>query len=72
MISEYRHTTIYCDLNGPNCTGAFEGSGWSFMENRKEARANGWRLGRDWDYCPNCRHAARKPVDRDRHEIRGL
>lgn len=62
MISEYRHTTIYCDLEGPECTGAFEVSGWSFVENRKEARGIGWRLGKDSDYCPSCKDAARQPV----------
>ncbi len=72
MISEYRHTTIYCDLNGPGCTGAFEASGWSFMHNRRGARAKGWRLGRDHQYCPNCRATSLKPVSTDRQEIRGL
>jgi hypothetical protein len=53
MISEYRHTTIYCDLG--SCSEAFEVSGWSFTENREQARKLGWRLGKDADYCPNCR-----------------
>ena len=72
MISEYRHTTIYCDLDGPDCTGAFEASSWSFVENRKEARRMGWSLGKDHQYCPNCRSAARQPVMSDQREIRGL
>ena len=73
MIFEKRRTTIFCDLDGPDCTGAFKMSGWgSFVENRKEARKLGWQLGRDFQYCPNCKAAARQPVDTDQREIRGL
>ena len=56
MISEYRHTTIYCDRG--DCDEAFETSGWSFMDNRKQAREEGWRLGKDKQYCPGHRGLA--------------
>ncbi len=58
MIYETRQTTFECDLVGPDCTGAFRVKSWSFTHNRKQARAAGWRLGKSWHYCPNCKKKA--------------
>lgn len=66
MISEHRHTTIYCDLDGPDCTVEFETYSWSFMKNREAARKAGWQLGKDRQYCPNCR--TRKKNTEPTHE----
>ena len=55
MIYERRETIFRCDLDGPDCTVSFRTNSWSFTKNRAEARQKGWQLGKDRQYCPNCR-----------------